>query len=99
MATLMIEAGPIETRAALLRHDKVQGLWIGPQLAGGFYAGRVVRVDEALGGAFLDLGESKADSGQGFLNASDGGAPVEGETLLVQMKRPPIGGKGASVNP
>ncbi len=95
MATLMIESGPIETRAALLRHDKVQGLWIGPQLGGGFYAGRVARVDEALGGAFLDLGDDKADAGQGFLNASDGGLPVEGETLLVQMKRPPIGGKGA----
>ncbi len=89
---LIIEAGPLETRAALVEGERVEAIWLGPEETGAIYAAKVTKADPSLGGAFLDLGEE-----EGFLNASDGALPEEGSTICVQMKRPAIGGKAALV--
>lgn len=77
------------------------------KLVGGIYLGRVERVVSRLQAAFVDIGEDRS----GFLGAREArvlvpGAgrdcPIEdcvgdGDTVLVQVTRPPLGDKGAQV--
>ena len=79
----------------------------GPSLIGQIYLGQVERVVPRLQAAFVDIGMERA----GFLGArearallpgSDRETPIEdcvqdGDTVLVQITRPPHGDKGAQI--
>ncbi|MBI4183203.1 MAG: ribonuclease E/G [Proteobacteria bacterium] len=105
---LLIDALPGEVRAAWLRAGRADDLAVlrthRPALAGNVYLGRVVRVEPALNGAFVDIGEGEA----AFLSAAEAAARApegergahisalvhEGEAVVVQVTREAAGGKG-----
>jgi ribonuclease G len=98
---LIIDDGLFETRAALLRDNKVIDLQIERQESlsevGDFYYGRVSKIQHELNAAFVELGPGK----YGFLQAQDmtrKGIPIaqathEGQRLLVQVTKDPLGDK------
>ncbi len=71
-----------------------------PRLAGSIFKAKVKRMVKSLSGVFLDLGMEK----EAFMPVKDyltngaSGPPKEGDYLLVQMKREPMGEKGAKVS-
>lgn len=92
MRKLIIETTPAQTRAALLVEDEVSGLWLSQDLiAGVVFLAQVKTVDQRLQGVFLEAGLPR----DGFLSFAGGHAPAEGEKIVVQMKRPALGEKGA----
>ena len=104
--TIVVNAAPGETRLALLAGGRVVEVTHhrlgGESIAGNVYLGRVTGLAAGLDAAFVDIGVGSA----GFLNASDArpdpDAAVEpigryvhqGEAVVVQVSRDPIGGKG-----
>ncbi len=100
--TLLIEDGPFETRAAVLKRDQLLELQImrpgNLSRIGDFFNGRVAKLIPDMDIAFIDLG---AD-GDGFLQLSDiptnaksiNAAVHEGEKLLVQVIKDAKGDKG-----
>ncbi|MEQ8934742.1 MAG: ribonuclease E/G, partial [Amphiplicatus sp.] len=99
---LLIECGVAETRSALLLGDEVIRFWFHtargdealprPAQAGDIYLGRVQSVSKSLGGAFVDLGEGR----DGFLPyKEDARYPNEGAAIVVRIRRPALGEKGA----
>ncbi|NHK29230.1 hypothetical protein FF098_015025 [Parvularcula flava] len=98
-ARVLIDYGPVETRAALQEDDVITGLWIGPgfamprpAMAGERFTARVEAIDKKLGAAFVDLGDE-----QGFLPLPGKQALQEGQELVVEVRTPARGGKLASV--
>ncbi|MCX7898146.1 MAG: ribonuclease G [Rhodocyclaceae bacterium] len=103
----LINCTPQETRVALIEQGVVQELHIertgSRGIVGNIYLGRVVRVLPGMQSAFIDAGLART----AFLHVADvwtgkngGAAPIEkligeGETLMVQVLKDPIGGKGA----
>jgi len=111
--TILVNATQWDTRVALLDDGGLQDFYAerasdrGP--VGNIYAGRVVRVLPGLESAFVDIGAART----GFIHVSDivqpgasessprvgGIADVlhEGQKLIVQVTRGPLGTKGAQL--
>lgn len=103
----LINVTPQETRVALLEQGAVQELHVertgGRGIVGNIYLGRVVRVLPGMQSAFVEAGLERT----AFLHVADifgeknGNARpierliVEGEALMVQVLKDPIGTKGA----
>ena len=90
----LIEVSPGETRAALVDGNGVlvelRVERLGRQeIVDSIHLGRVVRVDKAMGAAFVDIGEAQP----GFLGKTK--TATEGEKIIVQVIRAPGAGKGA----
>jgi ribonuclease G len=109
---ILINVTPQETRVALTEQGSVQELHVERDsmrgLVGHIYLGRVCRVLPGMQSAFVEIGLTRA----AFLHVADiwtarngGGAerPIErilseGQTLLVQVVKDPIGSKGARLS-
>lgn len=109
---ILINVTPQETRFAVIQQGIVQELHIerGSQrgLVGNVYVGRVKRVLPGMQSAFIDIGLERS----AFLHVADiwesriGGSPAkpiekvlfEGQSILVQVIKDPIGSKGARLS-
>jgi ribonuclease G len=109
---ILINVSPQETRVAVIEHGVTQELHIERALArglvGNIYMGRVIRVLPGMQSAFIDIGGERA----AFLHVADiwgnrqngsAGAPIErllteGQNLMVQVVKDPIGTKGARLS-
>jgi ribonuclease G len=104
---ILINVTPQETRVAITAAGVVQELLIeraaSRGLVGNIYAGRVARVLPGMQSAFVDIGLERA----AFLHVADiwdrKSTPIEqtlaeGQPLLVQVVKDPIGSKGARLS-
>ncbi|MGA8054457.1 MAG: ribonuclease G [Burkholderiales bacterium] len=108
---ILINCTPQETRVAVIENGVVQELHIERSasrgLVGNIYMGRVARVLPGMQSAFVEIGLERA----AFLHvgdiweerASDGAKPIEkilseGQPLMVQVVKDPIGSKGARLS-
>ncbi|CAN5356659.1 ribonuclease G [soil metagenome] len=108
---ILINVTPFETRVAVLVQGAVQELHVERTaergLVGNIYLGRVARVLPGMQSAFIDIGLERA----AFLHVGDlwrerPDEPVkpierllhEGQSLLVQVLKDPIGTKGARLS-
>ena len=108
---ILINVTPQETRVAIMEQGAVQELHIervsGRGLVGNIYLGRVARVLPGMQSAFIDVSLARA----AFLHVADIWSshrneeqkPIEkmlqeGQTLLVQVIKDPIGSKGARLS-
>src|SRR5688572_19277382 len=106
---VLINVTPQETRVAVAGSGVVQELLIeraaSRGLVGNVYMGRVARVLPGMQSAFLDIGLERA----AFLHVADiwknrePAKPIEkilaeGEPMLVQVVKDPIGSKGARLS-
>ncbi|MEK6592798.1 MAG: ribonuclease G [Pseudomonadota bacterium] len=109
---ILINVTPQETRVAVIEHGVTQELHIerisARGLVGNVYMGRVVRVLPGMQSAFIDIGGERA----AFLHVADiwgnrhNGAPstpiekllAEGQNLMVQVVKDPLGTKGARLS-
>ncbi|HUQ25667.1 MAG TPA: ribonuclease G [Burkholderiales bacterium] len=109
MEEILINVSPQETRVAVVGSAMVQELLVERSasrgLVGSIYAGRVARVLPGMQSAFVDIGLERA----AFLHVADiRGAresqkPIEkllaeGESVLAQVVKDPIGTKGARLS-
>ncbi|MBL8482163.1 MAG: Rne/Rng family ribonuclease, partial [Rhodocyclaceae bacterium] len=112
MNEFLINFTPQETRVALMQQGQVQELHIertgSRGLVGNIYIGRVVRVLPGMQSAFMDIGLERT----AFLHVADlwearhnGDPPKpierllnEGQSLVVQVLKDPIGSKGARLS-
>ena len=109
---ILINVTPQETRVAVIEQGVVQEVHIerasARGLVGNICMGRVIRVLPGMQSAFIDIGGSRA----AFLHVADiwgsrqDGAPAkpierllaEGQNLMVQVVKDPIGTKGARLS-
>jgi ribonuclease G len=109
---ILINVTPQETRVAVIQQGAVQEIQIeratARGLVGNIYMGRVARVLPGMQSAFIDIGGARA----AFLHVADiwghrgeveEAKPIEkllaeGQTLLVQVVKDPIGSKGARLS-
>src|SRR2546423_15499825 len=106
---VLINVTPRETRVAVMSAGVVQELLVERSsergLVGNIYMGRVARVLPGMQSAFVELGLDRA----GFLHVADiwetrePGKPIEkilaeGQPILVQVVKDPIGSKGARLS-
>ena len=111
MDDILINVTPQETRVAIMAAGVVQELLIeraaSRGLVGNIYMGRVARVLPGMQSAFVEIGLPRA----AFLHVADiwmarNGNEVrpiekilsEGQTILVQVVKDPIGSKGARLS-
>ena len=107
---ILVNVTPQETRVAIMQQAVVQELHVERAsalgLVGNVYTGKVVRVLPGMQSAFVDIGCERA----AFLHVADiwenkePGKPIEkilaeGQPLLVQVVKDPIGSKGARGSP
>ena len=94
---VLIECGIGETRTALIEDGRAIEVMIdrddGTDPVGAIYLGRVLRLEPGLAAAFVDIGQDRA----GLLAPRDGSALNEGAAVVVQVRRPPLGTKGAKL--
>ncbi|MCP5145778.1 MAG: ribonuclease G [Gammaproteobacteria bacterium] len=104
---LLINVTPLETRVGIVENGVLQEIIIERTrkrgLVGNIFLGRVSRVLPGMGAAFIDIGLERT----AFLHASDivdgrgPGEPTieslvhEGQAILVQVTKDPLGSKGA----
>ena len=104
---ILVNVSPKETRVAIVENGAVQDIHIertvSKGMVGNIYAGKVVRVLPGMEAAFVDCGTDR----NGFLHVADlagmgasGGEAIadhlrEGQKLLVQVVKDPLGNKGA----
>ncbi len=104
---ILINITPMESRVAVVENGVLQEVHVERTLrrgiVGNIYRGRVVRVLPGMQAAFVDIGLARA----AFIHAAEisqrEGAAVEsinalvreGQTLVVQVTKDPIGTKGA----
>ncbi|TXR53951.1 ribonuclease G [Reinekea thalattae] len=106
---ILVNVTPMETRVALVENGSVQEVYIERSqtlgLVGNIYKGKVLRVLPGMQAAFVDIGLERA----AFIHASDIDISRadnenhktiqmlvrEGQTLIVQVIKDPIGTKGA----
>ncbi|TGG95310.1 ribonuclease G [Natronospirillum operosum] len=103
---ILVNVTPMETRVALVENGVAQEMFIERSQArgivGNIYQGKVVRVLPGMQAAFVNIGLERA----AFIHASDISGTTEnvpgiaelvreGQTLLVQVVKDPIGNKGA----
>ena len=110
---ILINVTPQETRVAVLQAGAVQELLVeraaSRGLVGNVYVGRVARVLPGMQSAFIDIGLERA----AFLHVADihgerraNGEPsrpiekilAEGQPVVVQVVKDPIGSKGARLS-
>jgi ribonuclease G len=109
---ILINVTPQETRVAVIEHGVTQELHIerisARGLVGNVYMGRVVRVLPGMQSAFIEIGGERA----AFLHVADiwgnrqSGTPstpiekllAEGQNLMVQVVKDPLGTKGARLS-
>jgi ribonuclease G len=109
---ILINVTPQETRVAVIEHGVTHELHIerasARGLVGNIYMGRVIRVLPGMQSAFVDVGGERA----AFLHVADiwgsrmNGSPgtpierllVEGQNIVVQVVKDPIGTKGARLS-
>ena len=106
---ILISAAPGEKRIASLFKGELVGLTFErscrPSLLGNIIIGRVEALINNLQAAFIDIGEEKpgylgiADSRPRGASSDDkiGDYLIEGQSILVQVTRDPIEGKGAKL--
>src|SRR5216110_3665396 len=111
---ILINVTPQETRVAVLEQAVVQELHIERSsargLVGNIYVGRVARVLPGMQSAFVEIGLERAaflhiadiwehrQNGHGHENRPIERILHEGQTLLVQVIKDPIGTKGARLS-
>ena len=108
---ILINFTPMETRVAVIENGMPQEIYVERTkrrgILGNIYNGRVVRVLPGMQAAFVDIGLERA----AFIHADEVAAPEiapeeranvsisqllrEGQSLLVQVTKDPIGSKGA----
>ncbi len=108
---ILINFTPMETRVAVIENGMPQEIYVERAkrrgILGNIYNGRVVRVLPGMQAAFVDIGLERA----AFIHADEVSAPDipaeeranisisqllrEGQSLLVQVTKDPIGSKGA----
>jgi ribonuclease G len=107
---ILVNVAPRETRVALLESGQLQEIYVQRAdrhgLVGNVYLGRVKRVLPGMQAAFVDIGLERT----AFLHVSDLAQAVrqngedipdirrylhEGDELLVQIQKDPLGSKGA----
>jgi ribonuclease G len=108
---ILVNVTPHETRVALVEDGLAQELFIERAgrrgLVGNLYKGRVARVMPGMQAAFVDIGLER----NAFLHVSDvahaaaadaapdiGALLHDGDELLVQVIKDPLGGKGARLS-
>ncbi|RJF89142.1 hypothetical protein D3874_20970 [Oleomonas cavernae] len=95
----VIEAGPLETRTALIEDGRAIEFHVFPQgrpsLVGEIRLGRVASVEKAMGALFVDIGLDRP----AFLKLKDAGrpSPAEGAAIVVEIIREATGAKAARV--
>lgn len=111
MEEILVNVTPQETRVAVLQQGTVQEIHIERSssrgIVGNIYLGRVVRVLPGMQSAFIEVGLERA----AFLHIADIWSPrqngdtkpiekmlYEGQALLVQVIKDPIGSKGARLS-
>ncbi len=108
---ILVNITPQETRVAILENGMVHEIYIERRrskgLVGNIYKGRVARVLPGMEAAFVEVGLERAaflhvsDVAQARQNGNGGGPPHinqvlrEGQELLVQVIKDPLGTKGA----
>ena len=109
---ILVNVTPQETRVAVIEQGVTQEVHIerasSRGLVGNIFMGRVIRVLPGMQSAFIDIGGARA----AFLHVADiwgqrhGGLPAapiekllgEGQNLMVQVVKDPIGTKGARLS-
>lgn len=95
MKKLVIDYGLIYNRIALLEDEKLVEVFVENRfdrsLVGHIYLGRVVNVVPSMAAAFVDIGKKK----NAYLPIKD--TIKAGQDILVQVKKDPVGEKGAVV--
>lgn len=109
---ILVNVTQQETRVAVIEHGVTQEVHVerasGRGLVGNIYLGRVARVLPGMQSAFVDIGGARA----AFLHVADlwgsrrnGESPqsiekllAEGQSLMVQVVKDPIGSKGARLS-
>jgi ribonuclease G len=103
---ILVNVTPRESRAAIVEQGVTQELYVERAnrrgFAGNIYQGRATRVLPGMQAAFVDIGLERA----AFLHASDMSPETadiqtlvnEGDLLLVQVLKDPIGTKGARLS-
>jgi ribonuclease G len=109
---ILVNVTAQETRVAVIEHGVTQEVHIerasGRGLVGNIYLGRVARVLPGMQSAFVDIGGARA----AFLHVADiwgkrrngeAAQPIEqllaeGQSLMVQVVKDPIGNKGARLS-
>ncbi|RMF18358.1 MAG: ribonuclease G [Gammaproteobacteria bacterium] len=108
---ILVNMTPVETRVAVVENGMLQEVYIERSrrrgLVGNIYQGKVVRVLPGMEAAFVDIGLERAafihvsdlaPGGHGEKNgkhADIGQLLHEGQSLVVQVTKDPIGTKGA----
>ena len=110
---ILINVTPQETRVAVIQQGVVQELYIergtNSSMVSNMYVGRVKRVLPGMQSAFIDIGQERsaflhvADIWESRNNSGDAVKPIEktlfeGQSLLVQVIKDPIGTKGARLS-
>lgn len=104
-AEILMNVTPTESRVAVVENGALQEIFIERAnhrgLVGNIYKGKVVRVLPGMQAAFVDIGLERA----AFIHSSEisrdsNNTPInqlvrEGQTLIVQVTKDPIGTKGA----
>lgn len=103
-AEILMNVTPTETRVAVVENGVLQEIFIERShhrgLVGNVYKGKVVRVLPGMQAAFVDIGLERA----AFIHAAeiggDANTPInqlvhQGQSLVVQVTKDPIGSKGA----
>ena len=104
---ILINVTPQETRVAVVENGVLQEVHVerarSRGIVGNIYKGRVARILPGMQAAFVDIGQERA----AFLHATDlphnggaNGTPInarlrEGEEVVVQVMKDPLGTKGA----
>lgn len=102
---ILINVAPMETRVALVDNGVLQEVYLERAqhrgIVGNIYRGKIVRVLPGMDAAFVDIGLERA----AFLHAADisnakpdasiSGLVKEGDPVVVQVIKDPIGSKGA----
>lgn len=101
---ILINFTPQETRVALISHSEVQEILIergqNRGYVGNIYLGKVIRVLPGMQSAFIDIGLDKS----AFIHVADiygsheqaiEKVVFDGQTILVQVLKDPLGTKGA----
>ncbi|MBP8008303.1 MAG: ribonuclease E/G, partial [Thiopseudomonas sp.] len=104
---ILINITPMESRVAVVENGVLQEVHVERTqrrgIVGNIYKGKIVRVLPGMQAAFVDIGLSRA----AFIHAADitaregmtgegiSGLVHEGQALVVQVTKDPIGSKGA----
>ena len=104
-AEILMNVTPTETRVGVVENGVLQEICIEREnhrgLVGNIYKGKVVRVLPGMQAAFVDIGLERAafihaaEIGDGDANAPINQLVHEGQSLVVQVTKDPIGTKGA----